>query len=102
MRSITIAGKSLPIIVPDDFDEQLVEATGCSAAEIVASLGYFTLAGQIASVLRPMLPADAMPGIALADAIHAELQADRGKLLAAIRDVLTLAPPAAAPNEDDA
>lgn len=92
MRSITIAGKSLPITVPADLDAQLVEATGCSSAEIVASLGYFTLAGQIAAVLRPLLPADIMPGIELADALQAELAADRGKLLAAIRDALAVKP----------
>lgn len=101
MRAITIAGKSLPITVPANLDEQLLEATGCSPAEIVASLGVYTLAGQIAAVLRPLLPADTMPGIELADAVQAELASDRPKLLAAIRDVLTVTP-AAAPKGGDA
>lgn len=101
MRAITIAGQSFPLTVPDDLDAELIAATGCSAAEIVAALGYFTVAGQLAAALRPLLPPDALPGIALADALQEDLAENRGALFAHVRAAL-VAQPTPNPTQKDA
>lgn len=92
MGSITLAGETIPLTTPADYDQQVIAATGCCAAEIVARLGDYTLAGNLAAALRPLLPPGVLPGIALADALHGELAANRTNLFDQVRGALAPSP----------
>ncbi len=72
MATITIGERQLPARRPADLDEQLIVATGCSAAEHAEMLSPTSTPGQIARLLAPMLTGKDAPGtIELAELIAA-------------------------------
>jgi alkyl hydroperoxide reductase subunit AhpC len=69
--TITIGERTFAISRPGDFDQQLVEATGCSTAEHAAALARPSTGFQIARVLAPMLADNDLSVGALAELIDA-------------------------------
>jgi len=72
---------------PKDLDEQLIAATGCSAAETVNLLASNPLPGRVAAAIRPFLPEDAPPLSELASALAADVVSAANAALTLYRSV---------------
>ncbi|WP_242149615.1 hypothetical protein [Sphingomonas sp. BAUL-RG-20F-R05-02] len=91
---IKINGHDLKTSKPSDLDASLIEATGCSSAEVEKLLGSGP--DRAARALRPFLADDVLPGGDLAAAIAADSGA-----LDQIRTLYAPAP-ASEPKKGDA
>lgn len=67
-----IGSLNLRIARPDNLDEQLLESTGCSAAETRVHLQSHCLPGSLAAALLPFIDGDKPVRHTLAEAIAAE------------------------------
>ncbi len=82
---ITIGGIAYDTRKPDDLDAQVISATGCSSAELLASFTSGTTPTALAAVLLPHLAGDVMALPDLARAIADE--PDLAGVICAIRRV---------------
>lgn len=91
--NILIAGVAFTATRPDDLDKRVIAATGCSVAELEASLASGPVPSLIAELLHPCLSGADVPSKAKLAALLATALAENAReTIATVRKAIAAVP----------